>query len=122
MEPTGKLLILIPCITLIYPLYSPIKPLYDPKGPFKGLSFSPLRDGGRQRDEGAGSGVALGLVSGLQDVGLRLQGLYKEIQGLGFGFQGLGSRVYRVQGSGRRVRKASLVLLGGSLRVREVLF
>ena len=25
--------------------YSLIKPLYNPKGPFKGLSFSPLREG-----------------------------------------------------------------------------
>ena len=32
----------MPYMTLIYPLYSLIKPLYNPKGPFKGLSFSPL--------------------------------------------------------------------------------
>ena len=32
----------IPYITLTCPLYSLINPLYDPKGPFKGLSFSPL--------------------------------------------------------------------------------
>ena len=30
-------------ITLIYPVYSLIKPLYNPKGPFQGLSFSPLK-------------------------------------------------------------------------------
>ena len=41
-DPEKGPLILIPYITLIYPLYSLIKPLYNPKGPFKGLSFSPL--------------------------------------------------------------------------------
>ena len=37
----GGPIILIPYITLIYPLYSLIKP-HNPKGPFKGISFSPL--------------------------------------------------------------------------------
>ena len=42
-DPKKGPLILIPYATLIYPVYSLIKPLYNPKGPFKGLSFSPLK-------------------------------------------------------------------------------
>ena len=41
-DPLKGRLILIPYITLIYPLYSLIKPLYNSKGPFKGPSFSSL--------------------------------------------------------------------------------
>ena len=45
-DPWKGPLILIPYITLIYPLYSLTKPLHNPKGPFKDPSCSPLKNDG----------------------------------------------------------------------------
>ena len=79
-------------ITMIYPLYRLIKPLYNPKGPFKGLSFSPsaLRlpswsPSPKQLEWQAAAGLLTAVVRGrflareppraVAEAGFRVQGL-----------------------------------------------